>query len=167
MPNNKAIGDFTQTTTESATDKYLIQRGNDYFYIEKSDIGGGFYKTRVVLTAAQLEDALTTPVELIAAQGANTYIDILVAEIFRNGTAFTAPDPLAKLIFTGETQSYFASSATFLTDVMATKVEKMVVVNAGNRLFANTGITFYLTQDVTTATGTVTIDIIYRVASFS
>lgn len=166
---NKTISQFTETTSPQNDDLFLLQRGVDgeYKSIKVQNLGGGIFKETYELSIAELEDLNTTPIEVLAAQGANTYIEIISANTFRDGAAFTAGDAQLKLVFTGQTQAHYQTDATYLTAVAASYMMRFFPVSGGLRMFANTGISAYLTQDVTTATGTVTIDIIYRVITIS
>jgi len=167
MAVTKSISDFNEVSTEENEDLYLLQRGSSYFKIKRKNLAGGMVKISAVLSTSQLEALFTSPIELIPAQGANTYIQIVSANAFRNGTAFTATDAQLKLVFTGQTQAHFRTNTVFLTAVAAKIATLMGLDTSGLPIFENTGISAYLTQDVTTATGPVTIEIIYRVATFT
>ena len=164
---NKAINQYGESLDNELDDLFIFQRGEQYFSQKRQNVGGGLQKITYELTQAELDALFTTPVEVIPAQGVNTYIEIVTACAFRNGTAFTAGDAVLKCVYTGATQSIFQSAAGFLTRVAATAVDKFLPVTAaGQNLTANTGVSMYLTQNPT-STGTVTIEIIYRVYTFT
>lgn len=162
-----AFKDFTETSALETGDAIPLQRGGKNFYVVAENLGGGLLKATYELSTSELEDLNTTPIEIIPAQGANTYIMVMGAMAFRNGTAFTAGDAVMKILFSSRTQAYWKTAAAFLTTVGATLTQQMTPDGSGTTLYANEGISAYLTQDVTTATGTVTIEIIYRVMTLA
>lgn len=165
MSIGKDIFDCTETSALVTGDGLLLQRGDKFFHIKSENLGGGLFKSTTELSQGDVDTIFSNPPELILAQGANTYIDIVSAVAFRNGTAYTATDPTLKLVFTGQTQAYHSTRNTFLTAVTASLAEKLFIVSAGNVMFANTGISAYLTADPT-STGPLTIEIVYRVSTF-
>lgn len=158
---------FTETGGLQAGDAVPLQRGEQNFWVKAENLGGGIFKVSYELSTSELEDLNNTPITIVPAQGANTYIDFISGMAFRNGTAFTATDPILKLVWTGSTTERYSTSSTFLTDVAATNCSQMHPKTVGNRVFANTGLDAYLTNNVTTATGTVTIEVIFRVNTFT
>lgn len=162
-----SISDLTETLALEDNDLLLLQRGDNFFKIKRQNLGGGLLRVTATLIDSQLEALNTTPIEIIEAPGVNNYIEIVSGSIFRNGTAFTATDPEMKIVFTGQTSAHFISSSSFLTTVINSLTDKLIARSAGTKMFSNTGISAYLANDVTTATGPVTIDIVYRIISYT
>lgn len=158
----KAITDYNEVTDLINDDLLLLQRSDEYYKIKSQNLGGGLFKTVVTLTVSELQALNTTPIDLIDTPGTGKVIDLISAFAYRNGAAFTATDPQLKLRYSsaGSTEQY-ETSATFLTVVGNTRIERFTIDD--KTMVVNNSIQAHLDNNVTTATGSVTIYIIYRI----
>ena len=170
--SNKNIKQYTQTLVPEETDGALLQRGNDYMYAEHIDLMMGIQRVVLTLTQAQIKllDAASSPVTIVAAQGAGLVIEPLACAVFldNNGTNYATATTL-RLKHSGNSNLMMSSSASFITSA-TDRYEKMVVAatDATNQqMFANTALVVDANANAANDGGTITLDLLYIVKKFA
>ena len=169
---NKAIKQYNETTatqTGSATadkDALLLQRGSNYFWIDPVAARLGIQKAELTMTAAEVKALNSTPLEIVAAQGAGTYIIPLSGTyiVREAGTAYATQTTLRGKFNGAAEADYFYTWNSVLAGT--SKLLKIAdYANADNEdVLENTAFEIYApTSDPTTGTGSVTVVMYYRV----
>jgi len=174
--SNKAIKDFTETSTPVTTDALLMQRGNEYYWASHNNVMMGIGRKVLTLTQAQIK-ALSTPVVVVSAAGAGTVIDPLECTAFLdyNGTAY-ATAKCIRLKHSGNSNYIMGSSISFLV-ATADRYEKLVmqtISDTHQQMFANTDLVVDASATTTGGAanaindgGTVTLDLLYVIKKFA
>lgn len=79
---NKTIDDFAEATNIETTDVLLLSRGGVYYKVTPKIITGGYIKVTRTLTSAEVLASNGTPIVLLAAQGAQTFIEPISVDLF-------------------------------------------------------------------------------------
>lgn len=169
---NKSIKQYTQKSTVSSDDAFLLQLGtsNEYRHIEHIDMMMGVQRVVLTLTQAQIQALNTTPISLVVAQGAGTVIEPLACAVFldHNGTNYATANNV-RIKHSGQSNLMMSSSTGFI-DATADRYEKMVVATTdatNQRMFANTALVIDADADATANGGTITVDLLYIVKTFA
>ena len=168
--SNKNIKQYTQTLVPEETDGALLQRGNDYMYAEHIDLMMGIQRVVLTLTQAQIQALSSTPISIVAAQGAGLVIEPLACAVFldNNGTNYATATTL-RLKHSGNSNLMMSSSTSFITSA-TDRYEKMVVAatSATNQqMFANTALVVDANANAANDGGTITLDLLYIVKKFA
>lgn len=167
---NKSISQYTAKATPESDDLFLLQEDNDYKSIEHVDMMMGIQRVFLTLTQAQIQALNSTPISIVAAQGAGTVIEPLACAVFldHNGTTYATANNV-RLKHSGQSNLLMSSSTGFI-DATADRYEKMVVATTdatNQRMFANTALVVDADADATNNGGTITIDLLYIIKTFA
>lgn len=166
---NKAISDFTEATKNEIGDLLLMQRGNEYYKVDIKNLGGGLLRAFVTLSQANLQAINSTPITILAAQGAGTYIEPVDVTAFMdyNGTAYATLTTL-RIKHSGQSNLMFSTSVSFGTTA-ADRRERMVEgTGATNQqIYENTALVVDGNANATNNGGTCYLDVILRISRFS
>lgn len=131
-------------------------------------IPGIAQRTRVTLTSAQILALFTTPITLVGAPGAGKYIsvdEVLVKAPIAGSTAYTGANAgeirytgAAGVKATGDLAAATINSITSVVDKLSGVAVSGVVVNAPVVIAVPTA-------NPAAGTGTITLDVLYRVVS--
>ena len=165
--SEKSINQFPLVTDVEDGDLVLIQRGDFYKSISVTNLGNGLYNAQLTLTSAQILLLQTTPIEIIAAQGAGTTVELLFASalITFNSIAYVAAGNL-RFKYTGGADANFLMNFgnSFLVSAATLRHRAN---RSGVTYFAeleNTGISVFVsTADPTTGNSTVVINALFQI----
>lgn len=165
------IEQLTETTTVQSTDYLVLSRGNVYYKAKVQNLGNGLIKVTGTITQAQAQDGNTTPITVLAAQGAGTYIAPVEGGcglfLDHNGTTYATANSV-RLHHSGQT-NYMAQSSTDFVDSAADRREKMVidVSNPDNfKMFENTALVLSLDANATNNGGPIYYSLLLRIITF-
>lgn len=157
---NKFLGNILQPNATAVFGQLQLANGVDN--------GAVMDSVKVTLTSAQILALNTTPVTLIPAQGANTYIEVLavVAKLDFNSVAYTGANA-ASLTYTnaggaaatGTIASSFLDSASSA----ATKLVPVAVTPVANAPI----VISVATANPAAGNSTITFDLFYRVVTIA
>lgn len=132
------------------------------------DSGAPLLSTKVTLTSAQILAIHTTPINLVGAQGANTYIELigLVAKLDFNTTAYSASTNTLQILYTNGSG---ATVATALPNAFLTSASTAAYKTVPSAVtpVANSPIVATVAANPTLGDSTITLDVFYRVVTIS
>jgi hypothetical protein len=164
---NKTISQFTELTNYEyeSGDKLLLERGNYYYSINPRTLTGGLIRVKKTITQAQMQALLTTPVVLLAAQGAGTVIVPVEISVYldHNGTNYGTAT-LLRTFPSGSVNYNMVTSSAFVQSA-SDRYERMFEGSV-QRLGANTDYVIGSDGDASNNGGTVYVNGLFRVVTF-
>jgi hypothetical protein len=165
--SEKSISQYSLVTEVEPTDLVLIQRGDVYKSIEVTNLGNGLFNARINLTSSDILSINSTPVEIIAAQGAGTAVELLFASasLTFGTTAYTSAGNL-RFKYIGDAEADFIGGFVngFLTSASTVRHRANRTGVTNNEENENTGVEVFVNgSDPTLGDSTVVVEALFKI----
>lgn len=163
----KSISQYPLVTEVEPTDLALIERDGVFKSIAITNLGNGLYNARLNLTSAQILLLNSVPVQIIAAQGAGTVVELLFASaaLTYNSATYTSAGNL-RFKYVGDPESDFLAGFVngFLTSAASVKHRANRTGVTNNEENENTGIEVFVNgADPKVGDGTVVVEALFKI----
>ena len=160
---NYVTNDETLTASIDALDQQVKDNADDIAASSTT-----LHQATVTCSAADVLALYAIPKQIIAAQGANAYIDILSIKAFNdyNSSAYVASTNKLVLRYSGESTGLYEWSNAFIQS--GTDVMNKGVISSNVIMKANTKVELFIENaNPTAGNGTITIYVLYSVTTVS
>lgn len=166
----KSINQYTEVTSSDNDDLALIQRGDLYKSIKLKWLKDGLVRVVLSLTDTQIKALNSSPITVIAAQGAGTYIRPVfgAGKLDYNSATYTANSLRLKYVGDAEADYIFTYRSSFLTSASSTTDTPSTSGVTKVQLQENTGIEIFVnTADPTVGNSTVVVELFFEIFRFA
>lgn len=163
------IDQLAEATSVIDGDKLLISRGGVYYKITPQNLTGGIIKVTRTLTTAEVLASNGTPIVLLAAQGAQTFIEPLSVDLFLqyNSVAYITATHF-RVHHSGQVNYRMKTSTSFIQSA-ANRTEGMIADDSAAAnfvLYSNTAMVISANAVPADGDSPVLISALFRVTTF-